>query len=111
MKTIYARADSGFYCAEAVEAYEKAGVRFIVSARKTVAPDRRTEGGQWTGSPKTDADGQCEFRYQPEGWSQAHRFIALRYIKKKSERHRRRSPNSISCSTRRSTAIAYSSPI
>jgi hypothetical protein len=28
-------------------------------------------------------DAQCEFRYQPEGWSKAHRFIALRYIKKK----------------------------
>src|SRR5215469_8770736 len=29
VETIYARADSGFYCAEAVEAYEKAGVKFI----------------------------------------------------------------------------------
>jgi hypothetical protein len=33
----------------------------------------------WTGSPKTDADGQCEFRYQPEGWGQEYRFLALRY--------------------------------
>ena len=35
VESIYARADSGFYCAEAVEAYEKAGVQFIISARKT----------------------------------------------------------------------------
>src|ERR1700730_7181313 len=35
VETIYARADSGFYCNEAVEAYEKAGARFIISARKT----------------------------------------------------------------------------
>jgi len=35
VESIYARADSGFYCAEAVEAYEKAGVQFILSARKT----------------------------------------------------------------------------
>src|SRR6204780_2955807 len=35
VKTIQARADSGFYCREAVEAYEKRGVQFIVSARKT----------------------------------------------------------------------------
>ena len=34
-RRIYARADSGFYCVEAVEAYEKAGVQFIVSAQKT----------------------------------------------------------------------------
>ena len=82
-ETIYARADSGFYCAEAVEAYEKAGARFIVSARKTSRLVDELKAAQWTGSPKTDADGQCEFRYQPEGWSKAHRFIALRYVKKK----------------------------
>ena len=35
VETRYARADSGFYCAEAVAAYEKAGVQFIISARKT----------------------------------------------------------------------------
>src|ERR1017187_10832366 len=36
----------------------------------------------WKPSPKTDADEQCEFRYQPEGWEKAYRFIALRYQKK-----------------------------
>ena len=35
VETMYARADSGFYCGEAVEAYAKAGVQFIISARKT----------------------------------------------------------------------------
>jgi hypothetical protein len=83
VETIYARADSGFYCAEAVEAYEKAGVKFIISARKTSRLIDELKAAQWTGSPKTDADGQCEFRYQPEGWSKAHRFIALRYERKK----------------------------
>jgi len=33
-------------------------------------------------SPKTDADAQCEFQYQPEGWGKACRFIALRSEKK-----------------------------
>src|ERR1035438_9978043 len=83
VETIYARADSGFYCNEAVEAYEKAGARYIVSARKTSRLIDELKGVPWTGSPKTDADAQCGFRYQPEGWSRAHRFIALRYIKKK----------------------------
>jgi Transposase DDE domain group 1 len=83
VETMYARADSGFYCAEAVQAYEKAGVQFIISARKTSRLIDELKAAQWTGSPKTDGDGQCEFRYQPEGWGQAYRFVALRYEKKK----------------------------
>jgi hypothetical protein len=83
VETMYARADSGFYCVEAVEAYEKAGVQFIISARKTSRLIDELKAAEWTGSPKTDADGQCEFRYQPEGWGQAYRFVALRYEKKK----------------------------
>ena len=35
VKSVYARADSGFYCGEAVEAYEGRGCQFIISARKT----------------------------------------------------------------------------
>ena len=83
VETIYARADSGFYCAEAVEAYQKGGVKFILSARKTSRLMDALKAAQWTGSPKTDADGQCEFRYQPEGWNKAHRFLALRYERNK----------------------------
>ena len=83
VETIYARADSGFYCAEAVETYQQAGVKFILSARKTSRLMDALKAAQWTGSPKTDADGQCEFRYQPEGWNQAHRFLALRYERNK----------------------------
>ncbi|HKD44108.1 MAG TPA: transposase, partial [Candidatus Angelobacter sp.] len=78
VEMMYARADSGFYCAEAVEAYAKAGVQFIISARKTSRLIDELKAAEWTGSPKTDADGQCEFRYQPEGWGQAYRFVALR---------------------------------
>jgi hypothetical protein len=40
------------------------------------------KAARWTGSPRTDADGQCEFLYQPEGWGKAYRFIALLYEKK-----------------------------
>jgi len=82
VKTIQARADSGFYCREAVEAYEKHGVQFIVSARKTSRLVDELKAADWKRSPHTDADGQCEFRYQPEGWRKAYRFIALRYQKK-----------------------------
>jgi Transposase DDE domain group 1 len=82
VKTIYARADSGFYCREAVEAYQNRDVQFIVSARKTSRLVEELKAADWKRSPRTDADGQCEFRYQPEGWGQAYRFIALRYAKK-----------------------------
>ena len=86
VETIYARADSGFYCAEAVEAYEKASVQFIISARKTSRLVDELKAADWKRSPQTDADGQCEFRYQPDGWSKAHRFIALRYQKRPKPR-------------------------
>jgi Transposase DDE domain group 1 len=82
VKTIHARADSGFYCGEAVEAYQKRGAQFIVSARKTSRLVDELKGADWKRSPRTDADGQGEFRYQPEGWATDHRFIALRYEKK-----------------------------
>jgi hypothetical protein len=82
VKTIHARADSGFYCWNAVEAYQNHGVQFIISAQKTSRLVDELKAADWKRSPGTDADGQCEFRYQPEGWRQAYRFIALRYVKK-----------------------------
>src|SRR5712692_7529261 len=59
--TIYARADSGFYCWEAVEAYESQGCQFVLSARKTARLVDELKGADWKGSPRTEADGQCEF--------------------------------------------------
>jgi len=82
VKTVYARADSGFYCWEAVQAYEKRKCRFILVARKTARLVEELKAAQWKRSPRTDADGQCEFFYQPEGWGKAYRFLALRYEKK-----------------------------
>jgi len=79
---IFARADAGFYCWDAVEAYEKQGVQFIISVRKTSRLVEELKAADWKPSPRTDADGQCEFRYQPEGWQKAYRFLALRYEKK-----------------------------
>jgi Transposase DDE domain group 1 len=81
VKTIYARADSGFYCWDAMEAYEKHKVQFIVVARKTPRLVEELEKADWKPSRKTDADEQCEFWYQPEGWAKPYRFIALRYRK------------------------------
>ena len=89
IETIFARADSGFYCWEAVQAYEKAKVHFIIVARKTSRLLERLQTADWKRSRKTDADEQCEFWYQPEGWGQAYRFVALRYQKKENSRQER----------------------
>ena len=86
VKIVYARADSGFYCWEAVQAYEKRNCRFILVARKTARLVEELKGADWKPSPRTDADGQCEFFYQPEGWGKAYRFLALRYEKKPEAR-------------------------
>src|ERR1035441_3103280 len=79
VKRVLARADSGFYCWQAVEAYEKLNWRFIVVARKTARLVSELQNAKWKRSPLTDADDQCGFRYQPEGWGKACRFLALRY--------------------------------
>lgn len=81
----YARADSGFYCGEAVAAYEAAACRFVIVARKTTMLVAALTRATWRPSRETDADDECEFRYQPQGWPRAHRFVALRYEKPPEE--------------------------
>jgi len=81
VESIFARADSGFYCWEAAEAYEKFQCRFIIVARKTTRLLNELVAAAWKPSPRTDAIEQCEFWYQPKGWSKPYRFIALRYEK------------------------------
>src|SRR5438270_1358757 len=89
IQTIFARADSGFYCWEAVQAYEQAKAHFLIVARKTTRLLEQLQNADWKPSRKTDADEQCEFRYQPEGWGKAYRFIALRYEKKEKNTQKR----------------------
>src|ERR1700674_4288852 len=85
VKQIYGRADSGFYCQDAVEAYEEFHARFVICARKTSRLVEELRQAQWKQSPKTDADAECEFRYQPDGWSKPYRFVALRKQKPREE--------------------------
>jgi len=89
VRKILARADAGFYCWEAVEAYEKGKASFIIVACKTRRLLEELQQAHWKPSPKTDADEQCEFWYQPEGWGKAYRFIALRYRKQTQTREER----------------------
>jgi hypothetical protein len=57
------RADSGFYCREAIEAYEKKYWGYIVVARKMARLIEQLQMAEWKPSPRTDADQQCEFFY------------------------------------------------
>jgi len=85
VKQIFGRADSGFYCREAVEAYEECNARFVILARKTSRLVEQLRQAEWKPSPKTDADAECEFRYQPDDWKKEYRFVALRYEKAREE--------------------------
>jgi hypothetical protein len=86
VERIYGRADSGFYCREAVEGYEDFNARFVISARKTSRLVEQLRQAEWKPSKKTDAGWECEFLYQPEGWKKPYRFVALRYEKTREER-------------------------
>ena len=85
VKQIYGRADAGFYCQDAVEGYEEFHARFVICARKTARLVEQLHRAEWKPSPKTDADAECEFRYQPDGWSKPYRFVALRYERTRQE--------------------------
>jgi len=85
VKQIYGRADSGFYCREAVEAYEEFDARFVICARKTSRLVEELRQAEWKPSPKTDAAAECAFHYQPDGWSKPYRFVALRKEKPREE--------------------------
>jgi len=85
VKQIFGRADSGFYCGEAVEAYEGCKARFVISARKTSRLVEQLRQAEWKASQETDGDAECEFRYQPDGWKKHYRFVALRYEKSLEE--------------------------
>lgn len=85
VKQIYGRADSGFYCREAVEGYEHLQAHFVICARKTARLVEQLRQAEWKPSRKTDSDAECEFQYQPEGWSKPYRFVALRKEKPREE--------------------------
>ena len=78
VETFRARADAGFYCWEAVKAYTDRSCEFVIVARKTDRLLGELQAAEWQPSPHTDADFECQFRYQPEGWEQEYRFLGLR---------------------------------
>jgi hypothetical protein len=53
----------------------------VICARKTARLVEELRQAEWKPSPKTDAEAECEFFYQPDDWSKPYRFVALRYEK------------------------------
>jgi hypothetical protein len=51
VKTLLARADSSFYCWDAVQAYESVQCGFIIVARKTARLVEELKVAEWQGSP------------------------------------------------------------
>jgi hypothetical protein len=83
VKRVISRMDAGLYCWETVEVHEEAGHGFIIVAKKYAPIWERLEAAHW--KPGRGCDGWTEFEYQPGGWPQAYRFIAVRHIKKQEE--------------------------
>jgi hypothetical protein len=109
VNTIYARADSGFYCGEAVEAYESRGVQFIVSARKRRVWWRNC--GRPTGSPPRapTPTGNASFAINRRAGEKRIGSSPCATARSR-DRTRLASRSNTNCSTRRSTPIASSSP-
>ena len=57
----------------------------MIWARKTSRLVEELGQAEWKESKKTDAGWECEFGYQPDGWSKPYRFVALRYEKAHEE--------------------------
>jgi len=110
VETIFARADSGFYCGDAVTAYEGRGVQFIISARKTARLVEELKAAVWKPSPRTDANGQCEFFISPKPGKKPIGSSPCA-IKRSPSRQQRTSRSSTNCSIRPSIPIGSSLPI
>src|SRR5258707_6843153 len=109
VKQVYGRADSGFYCREAVEAYEEIEARFVICARKTSRLVEELRQAQWKPSPKTDADAECEsVTGKRDGASPTGSWPCAR--KSHAKNWKPRKPSNPSCSKPASTSTESSSP-
>ena len=75
-RELRARADAGFYGRDFIEKLHKNRMGFAVVADLTVPIQRRLPGLRYH---RVNAwESTAEFRYQPDGWPRAHRFVVMR---------------------------------
>jgi hypothetical protein len=76
----------------------------MVVVRKTARSIEKLQMAKWKPSPKTNADEQCEFLYQPEGW--ATHIVSWRYAM--SGQRRTKSQSNTNSSIRRGISTGSS---
>ena len=70
------RADAGFYDTKFIEKLKENRIGFVVVADLTVPIQRRLPGLRYHRMNRWEST--AEFRYQPDGWPRAHRFVVMR---------------------------------
>ena len=88
VEDVRTRQDAGFYSLEAVVANEEHGASYIIVAQKTTALQRQLEEVSWRWDRHLRAE-VADFLYEPQGWEQPRRFVAVRTP---IERERRNAP-------------------
>lgn len=76
VRSVRIRADVGFYDHKVVEWLEEKKVGYVIVAKMTKPIQNRLSGLRFRKTKKTLAF--AEFTYQPAGWEEPHRFVAMR---------------------------------
>jgi len=79
VKTIFFRADSGFFNGKLFDLLEKNGHEYLVKAKLTNIIKQRLSEQKWHETDSRTAI--CEFEYQAHGWSKARKMYAIRIVK------------------------------
>lgn len=75
-RTVFIRADKGFYDHKIIEWLEDRKAHFVIVARLTPPIKRKLPGLRYTTLPSGIAT--AEFYYQPYGWHKPYRFVVIR---------------------------------
>lgn len=76
VRTVFIRADKGFYDHKIVEWLEAKKARFVIVARLTPPIKRKLSGLRYT--IRSSGIATAEFHYQPHGWQKSYRFVIIR---------------------------------
>jgi hypothetical protein len=80
VKTIFFRADSGFFCGDLFDLLEEGGHEYLVKAKLTPCIKQKLSAQQWIEIDSHTA--VCEFEYKAYGWSKPRKMYGVRIVKK-----------------------------
>jgi hypothetical protein len=84
VKTVFFRADSGFFCGTLFDLLENEGHEYLVKAKLTPKIKRELSEQKWDELNSRTA--VCEFEYMASGWSKSRKMYAVRIVKEYEER-------------------------